>query len=112
VFSSLPTPGQAARPPARDTFREEEFLEGKSQVDNTQLCACQPYIPANGEYRPDTFLVGSREFDPAKVGLKSDGYNGFPFDTSHRGNSNAGHTYGTGLDKEKRLDLLEYLKSL
>jgi mono/diheme cytochrome c family protein len=68
--------------------------------------------PANGEYRPDKFQVGSREFDPSKVGLKSDGYNGFLFDTSHRGNSNAGHTYGTGLDKEKRLDLLEYLKSL
>jgi hypothetical protein len=68
--------------------------------------------PANGEYRPNRFQVGSREFDPSKVGLKSDGYNGFLFDTSHRGNSNAGHTYGTGLDKEKRLDLLEYLKSL
>ncbi len=68
--------------------------------------------PANGEYRPDKFQVGSREFDPAKVGLKSDGYTGFLFDTGHRSNSNAGHTYGTGLDKEKRLDLLEYLKSL
>lgn len=66
----------------------------------------------NGEYRPDKFQVGSREFDPLKVGLKSDEYNGFLFDTSHRGNSNAGHTYGTGLDKEQRLDLLEYLKSL
>jgi hypothetical protein len=68
--------------------------------------------PPNGEYRPDKFQVGSREFDPDKVGLKHDGYNGFLFDTSRRGNSNAGHTYGTGLDKEKRLDLLEYLKSL
>jgi len=68
--------------------------------------------PANGEYRPDKFQVGSREFDPEKVGLKSSGYNGFTFDTSHRGNSNAGHSCGTELDKEKRLDLLEYLKSL
>jgi cytochrome c5 len=68
--------------------------------------------PVNGEYRPVTFQVGSREFDPEKVGLKSSGYDGFTFDTSHRGNSNAGHTYGTELDKEKRLDLLEYLKSL
>jgi hypothetical protein len=68
--------------------------------------------PANGEYRPIKFQVGSREFDPEKVGLKSSGYDGFAFDTSHRGNSNAGHTYGTELDKEKRLDLLEYLKSL
>jgi len=68
--------------------------------------------PANGEYRPDKFRVGSREFDPYRVGLKSDGYNGFLFDTSHRSNSNAGHPWGTDLDKEKRLDLLEYLKSL
>jgi hypothetical protein len=68
--------------------------------------------PKDGEYRPDKFQVGSREFDAEKVGLKSSGYSGFIFDTSHRGNSNAGHTYGTELDKEKRLDLLEYLKSL
>jgi mono/diheme cytochrome c family protein len=71
-----------------------------------------PKDPANGEYRPDTFQVGSREFDPQEVGLKSSGYNGFTFDTSRRGNSNAGHVYGTGLDREQRLDLLEYLKSL
>lgn len=71
-----------------------------------------PKDSASGEYRPDVFEVGSREFDPQKVGLKSSGYNGFTFDTSRRGNSNAGHTYGTGLDKEQRLDLLEYLKSL
>jgi hypothetical protein len=68
--------------------------------------------PKDGEYRPDTFQVGSREFDPEKVGLKSSGYSGFTFDTSRRGNSNAGHTYGTNLDKQQRLDLLEYLKSL
>jgi cytochrome c peroxidase len=68
--------------------------------------------PKDGEYRPDQFQVGSREFDPDKVGLKSSGYNGFTFDTSRRGNSNAGHNYGTELDKEKRLDLLEYLKTL
>jgi hypothetical protein len=71
-----------------------------------------PKDPVNGEYRPDRFQVGSREFDPQAVGLKSSGYNGFTFDTSRRGNSNAGHMYGTGLDKEQRLDLLEYLKSL
>jgi len=68
--------------------------------------------PKDGEHRPDQFQVGSREFDPERVGLKSSGYNGFTFDTRHAGNSNAGHTYGTGLDKEERLDLLEYLKSL
>jgi mono/diheme cytochrome c family protein len=65
-----------------------------------------------GEYRPDQFQVGSREFDPEKVGLNSSGHNGFTFDTRRRGNSNAGHSYGTGLDKEQRLDLLEFLKTL
>jgi len=71
-----------------------------------------PKDPANGEYRPDQFQVGSREFDPERVGLKSSGYNGFTFDTRKVGNSNAGHNCGTELDREKRLDLLEYLKSL
>ena len=80
--------------------------------------------PEDGEYRPDQFEVGSREFDPVKVGLKSSGYQGFTFDTSLRANSNAGHEYASGktaqlngkvlrpLTKEQRLDLLEYLKTL
>lgn len=80
--------------------------------------------PIEGEYRPDEFMVGSREFDPAKVGLKSIGYDGFLFRTSIWGNNNNGHEYASGLTpqpdgtflpaltKEQRLDLLEYLKSL
>ncbi|MDB6063665.1 MAG: hypothetical protein JWM78_3768 [Verrucomicrobiaceae bacterium] len=80
--------------------------------------------PADGEYRPDTFVVGAREFDPIRVGLKSSGYDGFTYDTSKPGNSNAGHEYTSGgtaqpsgamlpaLTKEQRLDLIEYLKSL
>ena len=56
-----------------------------------------------GEYRPDEFEVGSREFDPVKVGFKSSGYSGFVFNTRGikddkggytKGNSNAGHEYG------------------
>jgi hypothetical protein len=86
----------------------------------------RPGDPAEGEYRPDTFMVGSREFDPVHVGLKSSGYDGFAFDTSIPGNSNAGHEYTAGpghspqpsgavlpaLSVEQRMDLLEYLKSL
>jgi hypothetical protein len=34
------------------------------------------------------------------------------FDTQIDGNSNAGHTYGTGLSAGDRRALLEYLKSL
>jgi hypothetical protein len=78
--------------------------------------------PDGEEYRPDTFVVGSREFDPAKVGYLSQGYEGFVFDTSQAGNSNAGHEYGTIHDatleerhakpmtKQERMDVLEYLK--
>jgi hypothetical protein len=78
----------------------------------------------DGEYRPDTFMVGSREFKPEKVGLKWEGYKGFLFDTTLKGNSNAGHEYGTRPDvdrfgdplppltREQRCDLIEYLKSL
>ncbi len=80
--------------------------------------------PIEGEYRPDEFMVGSREFDPEKVGFKSTGYDGFLFRTSIWGNGNGGHEYAAGrtpqldgtflpaLTKEQRLDLLEYLKSL
>ncbi|HTJ96776.1 MAG TPA: di-heme-cytochrome C peroxidase [Rhodocyclaceae bacterium] len=84
----------------------------------------RPGDPANGEYRPDKFQVGAREFDPVKVGPVSTGYKGFTYDTAVKGNSNAGHEYAAGrtpqpngetpppMTKEQRLDLVEYLKSL
>jgi mono/diheme cytochrome c family protein len=88
------------------------------------------------DQRPAKFMVGSRTFDPKKVGFKSDGYAGFQYLTAMAGNSNAGHEYGTrdvavtnadgtvaknpdGSDKmlpaltdDQRWDLVEYLKSL
>lgn len=74
---------------------------------------------AEGKYRPDIFMVGSREFDPIKVGFRDAGYEGTPFDTSLRGNSNGGHEYGASdkngqraLTDEERWDLVEYLKTL
>ena len=84
----------------------------------------QPHDPDDGEYRPDDFLVGSREFIPEKIGFRSEGYDGFLFRTSLWGNYNGGHEYAVGrtplpdgtflppMTKEQRLDLLEYLKSL
>jgi hypothetical protein len=77
-----------------------------------------------GEYRPNQFMVGSRQFDPAKVGFVTTGFNGSLFDASQLGNSNAGHEYAAGrtagrdgqtlpaMDKTQRLALLEYLKTL
>lgn len=76
------------------------------------------------EYRSDTFIVGSREFDPINVGFKSKDYKGFVYNTDVRGNSNAGHEYAAGrtaqpngvvlapLTLKQRTALLEYLKYL
>ena len=67
----------------------------------------------DGKYRPDSFVVGAREFDPVKVGFKSEGYDGFKFNTALRGNRNTGHEYGAcGMSDADRWDLIEYLKSL
>ena len=88
------------------------------------LPTAQKGDPPDVEARPEQFRVGSREFDPVKVGLRSAGYAGTLFDTAKAGNSNAGHEYGTPRDpflkvlgrppltREERLDLVEYMKSL
>jgi len=80
--------------------------------------------PEEGEYRPDTFMVGSREFDPQKIGFRSEGYDGFNFQTVDVGDLNTGHEYGAGktpqldgtvlpaLTPRQRWDLVEYIKSL
>jgi cytochrome c5 len=63
--------------------------------------------------RPARFYVGSREFNPERVGyVDEEGPHTSLFDTALSGNSNAGHTYGTDLDADAKRDLLEYLKSL
>lgn len=78
----------------------------------------------NGEYRPEQFYLGSREFDPIKVGFKAEGYDGFLFRTHRLGDLNSGHEYGTGrgvlpdgqafpsLTASERWELVEYLKTL
>ena len=71
-----------------------------------------PELQSGDEFRPDEFIVGSREFDPVKVGYKSSGYDGYKFSTSAYGNSNSGHLYGTALTDKERWELLEYLKEL
>lgn len=80
--------------------------------------------PDNGQYRPDSFTVGSREFDPVKVGFRSQGYDGFEFNTIRVGDMNGGHEYGAGktpqmdgsqlpaLSSDQRWDLIEYIKTL
>jgi hypothetical protein len=73
------------------------------------------------EERPKSFYLGSREFDPDKVGYVTaqSAENTFLFRTRDEagrfidGNSNAGHDYGNGtLTDEQRRALVEYMKSL
>lgn len=68
-------------------------------------------LPA--EQRSPTFHVGSREFDPERVGFKTEPSSRTSLlDTTRTGNSNSGHEYGVNLDEQQRWDLIEYLKSL
>lgn len=66
--------------------------------------------------RPDSFRIGTHEFDPKKVGYMSDGP--FEFRTHEGGapvlgNYNSGHDYGNAaLTDDDRWALVEYLKSL
>ncbi len=76
------------------------------------------------EERPSEFMVGSREFDPVKVGFRSDGYEGFKQTTHRVGDKNTGHEYAAGrtpqldgtllppLTEEHRWELIEYIKTL
>lgn len=68
------------------------------------------------EERPRQFYRAYDVFDFEKVGYVSSGAEaeklGWKYDTTVRGNSNAGHLYGTDLKPEDKLDLLEYLKTL
>ncbi len=60
------------------------------------------------------FKVGSREFDPVKVGFKTD--TGEDFNPTLTGNHNTGHNYGhedgRSFSEAERQQLIEYMKSL
>ena len=73
--------------------------------------------------RSENFFLGSRLFDPKKVGYgpgRIEG--GFELDTTKPGNSNKGHEFKDGprgggvigrlLQQDEREALIEYLKSL
>ena len=63
--------------------------------------------------RPKRFHVGSRVFDPEKVGFGTQaGPKSNLLHTGQPGNANGGHEYGTGFDEDARRDLVEYLKTL
>jgi hypothetical protein len=66
--------------------------------------------------RPKVFYRGYDVIDPENVGFVSQGPEaqrvGFRYDTSERGNSNAGHLWGTSLKDDEKKALVEYLKTL
>lgn len=65
--------------------------------------------------REKSFCTGQVEYDPVNVGyVNVDPCKApwFKFDSQVKGNSNAGHNYGTSLSHNERMDLIEYLKVL
>ncbi len=70
--------------------------------------------------RPGTFYVGTREYDPVKVGLRTEAFaGGQVFDTAKAGNENTGHWFaddqragrlGSALAEADRWAVIEYLK--
>jgi hypothetical protein len=65
-------------------------------------------IAAGKKCRPNRFTLGSREFDPVKVGFVSKPLSTYPllfeFDTSLAGNRNNGHEYASGNTPIIKLD--------
>jgi cytochrome c553 len=144
--SALPADERPTREPA-DQDRRNQCLNGTDPLlaykgrPLTGIWATAPYLH-NGsvptlydlllppEQRPKKFLVGTREFDPKRVGFvtrDADGQlldtptedNSFVFNTRSPvgrvidGNSNAGHDYGNAwLTEDERWALVEYLKGL
>ncbi|HSS97995.1 MAG TPA: di-heme-cytochrome C peroxidase [Terriglobales bacterium] len=73
--------------------------------------------------RPKVFYLGSKQYDPVKLGLNTDPLQGASeFRTESPGNSNAGHEFNDGpkghgvigrkLSDEERMEIIEYLKTL
>jgi len=73
--------------------------------------------------RPTVFYLGNKQYDPVKLGLKTDPLEGASeFRTDLPGNSNAGHEFNDGpktngvigrkLSEEERTQIIEYLKTL
>lgn len=71
-------------------------------------------LPA--DQRPKQFHRAYDVFDFENVGYVSSGPDaeklGWKYDTTVRGNSNAGHAYGLNLTPEQKDELIEYLKTL
>jgi mono/diheme cytochrome c family protein len=127
--------------PLRDDAKEARFKRCMTETSDilaykgrplTGIWATPPYLHSGSvptlydlllppEDRPKSFYLGSREFDPAKVGYVTaqSADNSFLYRTRDDagriidGNSNAGHDYGNAaLSDKERKALVEYLKGL
>ena len=98
------TPQYKARP-LNGIWATAPYLHNGSIPNLEQLL--KPY-----KERDKHFYVGSRRFDPVRVGLSTekDGLRDFLFDTTKPGNLNTGHDWTVA--PEHRQDLIEYLKTL
>ena len=138
--SAEPPPPDASQP-LRDDARAARFKRCMTDTNPvlaykgrplTGIWATPPYLH-NGSVptlydlllppgeRPTSFYLGSREFDPDKVGYVTaqSADNSFLYRTRDEagrvidGNSNAGHDYGNAtLSEEQRRALVEYMKGL
>jgi mono/diheme cytochrome c family protein len=66
------------------------------------------------ERRPKTFALGTRQYDPVKLGFAvetSCAQQDCLVDTARTGDGNGGHLWGTDLSEPDRMALLEYLKT-
>jgi len=121
----------------RHRRRSELFARGEkreSRSGQRSALSCQrtqdhgPTDCGRFFHRTSGCNVGSKEFDPVKVGYEEGPIaGGFQLDTSKPGNSNAGHKFsrdfneksvkgrgiiGRYLNEEERWSLIEYLKTL
>ncbi|MBS0519839.1 MAG: catalase family protein [Proteobacteria bacterium] len=116
----------------RDNALQEKLVYKARPLDG--VWAAPPYLH-NGSVptidallspareRPRTFWLGHRDYDPKRLGYRSDALSGgFEFDTSLPGNRNTGHEFDDGperpgrigpkLSPDDRAALIEYLKTL
>jgi mono/diheme cytochrome c family protein len=75
------------------------------------------------DQRHESFLVGGHSLDFERLGLRLERSGNYPrdhvpfstpvlYDTGNEGQRNGGHNFGTSLESDEKLDLLEFLKLL
>ncbi len=92
-------------------------------LHNGSVPTLEALLSPDDSARPRTFWMGSKQFDPVKVGYSGAEIKGATlFDTSRPGNANTGHWFkdgplgkgviGRALTAEERAAIIEFLKSL